>query len=270
MIVVTGSSGLLGRSLISELVSHGFNVIAIDRRHDRGSLASEQHVIDLSKPRKLSTIFRGVAAVVHLAGNSHPTARWPSVLRDNIAALQALYETARRTGVRRIIFASSNRVTEGYEGLPGWQPAPPTKRGGIQSPFPLSSVSPPRPLSTYAVSKLFGEAIGRLYLERYSIETLCIRIGSVTQTDRPSEERHQITWLSKRDFCSMVVSSLKVQDFGGYAILYAGSKNARAVWDLDEAAGLLGWVPLDHAATNEVHRYTGADHDLKRGAREST
>ena len=42
-----------------------------------------------------------------------------------------------------------------------------------------------RPDSLYGVSKVFGEALGRYYSERYGMRVICVRIGSVLQDDDP-------------------------------------------------------------------------------------
>ena len=40
---------------------------------------------------------------------------------------------------------------------------------------------PPRPDTYYGVSKVFGEALGRLMVDRYGLEVACLRIGSWKQ-----------------------------------------------------------------------------------------
>lgn len=41
--------------------------------------------------------------------------------------------------------------------------------------------------------KAFGEALGRLYADKFGLEVVCIRIGSFLA--EPTEARHLSTWL---------------------------------------------------------------------------
>ena len=79
---------------------------------------------------------------------------------NDMGTLQVL-DTARRTGVRRVVLASSSAVY-------GDDPAMP-KREDMR----------PKPMSPYAVQKLTGEYYARLYHELYSLETVCLRYFNV-------------------------------------------------------------------------------------------
>ncbi len=106
------------------------------------------------------SMMQGVDAVVHLGGVSTEAAFEP-ILQGNILGVYNLYEAARKQGVKRIVFASSNHVTGFYK----------------QSET-INASHPPRPDSLYGVSKAFGEDLSRFYFDRYGIETACVRIGS--------------------------------------------------------------------------------------------
>ena len=135
--------------------------------------------------------------------------------------------------MRRVIFASSNHVIGYYRT---------TQRAGIDV--------LPRPDSRYGVSKVFGEAIGRLYADKHGLSVACLRIGSFRE--RPEDERQLATWVSPRDMVELVRCAIEAPEFH-YLVLYGVSANARARWD-NPAAARIGFVPRDNAEdyANEV------------------
>ena len=62
---------------------------------------------------------------------------------------------------------------------------------------PLDGAQPPRPDGLYGASKVWGEALGRLYVDKFGLEVVCLRIGSFQP--RPRERRELATWLSHAD-----------------------------------------------------------------------
>jgi uronate dehydrogenase len=98
-----------------------------------------------------------------------------------------------------------------------------------------------RPDSLYGVTKAFGEALGRFMSDRYGISVICLRIGWVML--EPSGPEALRMWLSPRDLCSLISSSLRAQV--PYGIYYGTSKNTRRLWDLGPAIQDLGYTPVD-------------------------
>ena len=102
---------------------------------------------------------------------------------------------------------------------------------------------PPRPDTYYGLSKVFGEALGRLYVDRYGLEVVCLRIGS--WDDRPTTPRHLSTWLSPADGVRLLHAALSAPDVG-FTVVYGISANTRAWWDLAPARAL-GYLSVDDA-----------------------
>ena len=138
-----------------------------------------------------------------------------------------LYEAARRQGVRRIVFASSNHVT-------GCYPQAQT----------IGPLYPPRPDGNYGLSKLFGEGLASRYWHRFGIESVCLRIG--TATPAPPDRRALATWISLRDLQRLLAAALTAPGVG-FVVAYGMSANSRAFWDTREAWARLGYEPLDDA-----------------------
>jgi len=182
---------------------------------------------------------QGASAVVHLAGVAGEST-WPAISHANIEGTYAALEAARRAGVPRVVLAGSNHAT-------GYTPRP---EGGL-----LREVdAPPRPDTYYGVSKVAMEALGSLYVDRYGLDVVCLRIGSASA--EPTTTRQLATWLSPADTVSLVDAALTAPS-PGFAVVWGVSANTRNWWDLT-AARALGYEPADDAevyaeALIEVH-----------------
>jgi uronate dehydrogenase len=220
LVLLTGAAGSIGTALRDRLPAHGWQLRSFDRD------ATPEGVIgDITSPADLDTALHGVDAIVHLAGQ--PTeAPWPVIREANIEGTFQVFEAARRAGVRRVVYASSNHAV-------GFTPV------GTEQPADL----PPRPDTLYGVSKVFGEALGRYYVDRYGMQVACLRIG--TFEPRPSHVRSLSTWLSADDCARLVDAALRAPDLD-YAIVWGISANTRRMWSLD-AGRLLGYEPQDDA-----------------------
>ena len=165
-----------------------------------------------------------------------------------------MFEAARRAGVGRVVFASSNHAVGMYE-VDG---APIVYEPDDERSYDHTAEI--RPDSLYGVSKAFGEALGRFYSERHGLRVFCLRIGAVRATTirpcrresaarprrRGQRNRMRAVWLSRRDCAELIARCLEVDDVP-WAIVYGVSGNPRRFWDLTHARDLLGWEPQDAA-----------------------
>lgn len=228
-VLVTGAEGTIGGAV---------------RRHlgDRYELVSLGG--DISKLEEIAAGFAGIDSVVHLAADASEQAPWDSVLPNNIVGTYNVFEAARRAGVRRVVFASSNHVMGMYE-LDG---APEIYR--LDDPRVYDHTDEIRPDSLYAVSKVFGEALGRFYMERHGLDVFCLRIGMVRPDDDPTaaepRERARAMWQSQRDCAELIGCCLDAEGVR-WAVVYGISDNPRKFWDLSHARELLGYEPRDSA-----------------------
>ena len=95
---------------------------------------------------------------------------WEDILQANIVGCYNVFEAARRNGVKRILFATSNHAV-----------------GFYRRDETIDHRVYPKPDSRYGVSKVFGEALGSLYADKYGMEVFCMRIGNVNE--RPIDKR---------------------------------------------------------------------------------
>ena len=124
---------------------------------------------ELSDLAQVEAICEGVDGILHFGGYS-VEGPWDSILQSNIIGCYNLFEAARRQGVKRVVFASSNHAVGFY---------PRTPHIGVEVTV--------RPDSRYGVSKAFGEALGALYADKHGLRVTCLRIGNVG--DAPADER---------------------------------------------------------------------------------
>jgi hypothetical protein len=141
------------------------------------------------------------------------------------------FEAARRAGVPRVIFASSNHAV-------GFTPS---------SRFPVPDYAFPAPDTYYGVAKVAGEALAGLYHHRYGLDTISIRI--LTCFERPPSARGLSTWLSPDDTGRLFEACLTTPS-PGFRVIYGVSANTRGGWVSLAEAEALGYTPADDA---EVH-----------------
>jgi uronate dehydrogenase len=219
-VLLTGAAGRIGTALRARLPELGWSLRGFDR------VAVPDGVVgDIGSPDDLDAAMRGVSAIVHLAGE--PTeAPWPRIRDANIDGLVQVFEAARRAGVGRVVYASSNHAV-------GFTP--------VADALPAELA--PRPDTLYGVSKVFGEALGRYYVDRYGMQVACLRIG--TFAEEPTDVRSLSTWLSPADCARLVDACLRSAELT-YALVWGVSANTRRTWSLDSAYAL-GYLPVDDA-----------------------
>jgi uronate dehydrogenase len=159
------------------------------------------------------------------------------LLDANIRASINLWEAARKSGVDRVLYASSNHAI-------GFYP-----RGQR-----IDSKVPQRPDSRYGLTKVFCEDLGFLYAYKFGIRSFSMRIGMFLP--EPTTHRGISNWLSHPDTVRLV----KVGLTADYTceIVYGVSNNSRSFWD-NSAAERLGYRPQD-SADDFAHLFPEPDH----------
>ena len=223
-LLLTGAAGGLGKALRERLKAN-CTVLRLSDRVEFGQAGEAEEVMlaDLADAAAVDAMVQGVQAIVHLGGVSVEGPFGP-ILQANILGLYNLYEAARKHGVKRVIFASSNHVT-----------------GFYRQSETITADAPPRPDGLYGVSKAFGEDLSRFYFDRYGIETACVRIGS--SFPEPRDRRMLATWLSFDDLHRLITACLTTPVLG-HSIVFGMSDNAVTWWD-NSRARHIGYTPED-------------------------
>ena len=225
-ILITGAAGQIGRAL-REGLRGSYALIRLLDVAPLGAAAGGEEVMsaDIRDFVAMERATAGIDCVVHLAGQS-TEAGWDKVLPLNIEGCYNVFEAARRSGVKRIVFASSNHAI-GFH-----------RRERF-----IDDTVVPRPDTRYGVSKVFGEAVGRLYADKYGMSVACLRIGSFVTPDRPTEARQLLTWISHRDMVQLVRRCIDHPHYH-FVVVYGVSNNLRSRWD-NTNAKFLGYRPQD-------------------------
>ncbi len=219
-LLITGAAGGVGTMLRAGRHGIADETRLVDLRSIDGEDVMVGDITDLAFARRA---IAGCDACVHLAAIP-VEASFDQILRSNLQGAWAVFEAARLEGCERIVFASSNHATGFY---------PITRH--------ITTTDPVRPDTLYGVSKVFGEALGSMYHDKFGLRVACIRIGSALP--RPVDERHLSTWLSPGDLARLVTACLTSPDLG-FAVVYGVSRNRRGWWDL-EPGRRLGYEPQD-------------------------
>jgi uronate dehydrogenase len=226
-LLITGAAGDVGTHLRRELAGK-YRIRASDLRPIEKVAQEATMRADISKLADALRITKGVDAVVHLGGYS-VEGPWEAILGANIVGCYNVFEAARRNGVKRILFPTSNHAT-----------------GFYRRDQTIDHRVYPKPDSRYGVSKVFGEALGSLYADKYGMQVFCMRLGNVNPA--PIDKRRLSLWLSPRDLAQLVSIGIDHPDIR-FEIVYGISANKRAWYD-NSNAYRLGYRPQDDS---EIH-----------------
>jgi uronate dehydrogenase len=221
-ILITGATGDVGTHLRRELAGK-YSLRLSDKRPLKPAKGEKFVRADVSRMPDALRITRGVDAIVHLGGYS-VEGPWEGILQANIIGCYNVFEAARRNGVKRILFPTSNHAV-----------------GFYRRDETIDHRVYPKPDSRYGVSKVFGEALGSLYADKYGMEVFMMRIGNVNP--RPLDKRRLSIWFSPRDLAQLVQIGIERPGIR-FEIVYGVSGNQRSWYDNSNAARL-GYRPQD-------------------------
>jgi uronate dehydrogenase len=224
-ILMTGAAGGLGTAMRQRLKGQ-FRLL---RLSDIGAMdpageGEEVVAADLADAAAVEAMCRDIDAIIHFGGRSTED-DWPGILQPNIVGAVNLWEGARKAGVDRVLFASSNHAIGLYRR---------SQR--------IDHTANARPDSRYGLSKAFGEDLAALYAYKWGVRGFCMRIG--TCFPEPMNARALSSWMSYADMERLLKVGLTADYV--YEIVYGVSRNPRSWWDNGNAERL-GYDPQDSA-----------------------
>jgi nucleoside-diphosphate-sugar epimerase len=168
-VVVTGAGGKAGRAVALDLVEHGHQVLGIDLVRP-AETASEFLVADLTDFGQTAECLAGAEALVHLAAiPASGIATESTTFRTNMLSTFNVFEAARLLGTGRVVWASSETIL----GLPFEREQP--------AYAPIDEDHPPLPQSSYALSKLLSEELGRQLHRRTGTPYVALRFSNIME-----------------------------------------------------------------------------------------
>ncbi|GAB7532633.1 NAD(P)-dependent oxidoreductase [Pseudomonas sp. 3A(2025)] len=224
-LLLTGAAGGLGKVLRERLKGSATILRLSDISPMDPATGPHEEVVqcDLADKAAVHELVAGVDAIVHFGGVSTEHS-FEDILGPNICGVFHIYEAARKHGVKRVIFASSNHTI-----------------GFYKQDEQIDARSPRRPDSYYGLSKCYGEDMASFYFDRYGIETVSLRIGS--SFPEPNNRRMLSTWLSYDDLTQLIERGLFTANVG-HTVVYGASANPTVWWD-NRYAAHLGYAPKD-------------------------
>lgn len=225
-LLITGAGGGLGRTMRSRLAGFA-ETLRLSDIVDVGPAGPNEEVVtcDLGDVDAVMKLVEGCDGILHLGGVSVED-KFSKILNANLLGLYNIYEAARANGQPRILFASSNHVV-----------------GFYRQDEHIDVKAPMKPDGLYGVSKCFGEALARMYFEKFGQETALVRIGSCFE--KPINHRMLSGWMSYDDFASLIDCVFRAPMLG-CPIIWGISDNDSKWWD-NSHASYLGWKPKDNA-----------------------
>ncbi|EST90322.1 hypothetical protein T233_00625 [Vagococcus lutrae LBD1] len=153
-VAVTGASGLIGRQLVSDLMSEGYEVIKLTSSKNKNGVYTDYSLDDLKN--KLVD----VNTVVHLAAKRGGEKEISRFVSDAVLT-QNLYDACIHNDITNIIFASSISIYSNQDNMP-W----------VENSIDV-------PISVYGINKLTCEKIGELYNQQYGTKIKNLRLAHV-------------------------------------------------------------------------------------------
>src|ERR1043165_9485432 len=170
-ILVTGSSGRVGKAVVKELQARGHVLRGFDLVPSPG--VADMIVGTLTREADVARALAGVHTVIHLAATPDDADFLVDIVPNNIVGVYHVFEEAQKAGVKRLIVASRVQVVW-YQRVTG--------------PFPIRVDTQPTPRYWYADSKLFLEVAGRSFAEKFGTEVIAVRLGWCPRTPEQVEE----------------------------------------------------------------------------------
>jgi nucleoside-diphosphate-sugar epimerase len=235
-IVVTGGSGKAGRWVVRDLREGGHDVLNVDVAHD-GSAHGQCVLADLTDIGQCHEVVAGADAVVHLAAIPAPEIRPAGeTFRNNAMSTYNVFAASVEQGVGRVVWASSETVL----GLP-FDDAPAFA--------PIDETHPPRPETSYALSKLVGETMAEQFNRRTGVPFVGLRISNImeppdyarfpTWQDDPLARKWNLWgYVDARDVAQAVRRSLEADVTGAEVAIIAAADTCMR----RDSAGLLAEV----------------------------
>ncbi|MEO3795577.1 NAD(P)-dependent oxidoreductase [Nonomuraea sp. B10E15] len=269
-VVVTGSSGRLGRAVVEHLLATGVPVVGIDLERAPAP-GFRVHTMEIRDPGALRPVLRGARAVIHLAAMPNPRAGpGHTIYTVNTTATYAVLDAALTEGVPRVVTASSGAVLGISSG--------PRELSPLYA--PVDEAHPVRPQDGYALSKQADEAACAMFHRSAGLSVAALRFPAIGTPEllreRVRRERAEPGFLRRglwayvevRDLARAFAAAVTAEGIGWEVFAVAAADTlseipteellrrhhpgtalrgslpgCASVWDVSKAGRMLGWQP---------------------------
>ncbi|HEX3315873.1 MAG TPA: NAD(P)-dependent oxidoreductase [Gemmataceae bacterium] len=231
-VLLTGSSGRIGRAVAAELVRRGHDVRGFDLVPT--PILKDMVVGTLTDRAAIDRATAGRDTLIHLAATPDDADFIAEILPNNLLGVYHILESAQQAGIRRLILASSGQVVW-YERLTAKKPI------GVDT--------QPTPKFWYAAGKLFLEGAGRAFAEKFGLSVLAVRLGWCPRSKEQIDEIAASDWakdvyLSPDDAGRFFADAAESAQPDGYAVVYASSRPlVRQYMDMEPTVRITGYQP---------------------------
>ncbi len=236
-ITIIGGSGTVGDILVEGL-QHSYDILVLDK-HIQNNTATN-HYVDATHFDELhSTIPKDTDVIVNLLRIDTAHAIEPVEVFDQMTdvffkATYYILLIAKEFRIPKVIFASSNHVTDYYE-----------ENGYSKLQREITTNDYPYPKGLYGVLKIASEQAGFVFSLHSDLSIINIRIGSVPSDNEKNalkqNDRLTRTLLSREDLVKLFSAAIEAKvKFGTY---YGVSNNPDKPWDISNAIEELGYSP---------------------------
>jgi nucleoside-diphosphate-sugar epimerase len=236
-ILVTGSSGRIGRYIVEDLLAAGHDVLGVDVRPPETRSKNFLRV-DLTISGEAYQAVAGMDAVIHMGSWADPgVIPNTRTYGDNVQGAYNLLQACADLGVKRVVMASSGQVYGFEKHTPQY--------------LPVDENHPLNPINCYALSKTAGEQMADYFVANYGMTVLSFRLNGVRPPEAMAADLERIQSEPK-----------KAQ---GQLWMRTDSRDAAtacrlAVEQPDVPSGaynITGWLTLDEAPEVFVKRHFG-------------
>ena len=257
-ILITGVYGLIGSTTYLSLRNHPerYELYGLDIHRQMSERAPQDRVVDLSEQRfyqadltDFDTIRKAVTGkdiVVHLAADPHGRS-WESLLNNNLIGAYHMFEACKQAGVRRLVFASTYLVSQGFAEEEPYSSIVRGKFAAVPTTYTrLTPDQAARPRDLYSASKVFNESLAHVY-QSDTFSCLGIRICGV----RNQPDGRGDVWVSLRDLVQLITCCIDAPQEVRHEVFYALSNNRWGWVDIENARRKVGYAPQDSAEDYE-------------------
>ena len=246
-VLVTGGAGFIGSNVVDRLLTEGYNVSVIDNEfsdvHEQfyWNNKCNNYKLDICDYNSTRELYNNIDVVFHLAAEARiqPAIENPlKACEINMLGTATVLQCSREAGVSRVVYSSTSSAYGGNK-------------------TPNTETQPDDCLNPYAVSKVAGEKLCKMYTDLFELNTVIFRYFNVYGERQPLKGQY-----------APVVGIFMRQRSNDEPLTIVGDGEQRRdftyVGDVAEANFLAGTTDLQPEEFGEVYNIgTGTNNSIK-------